>query len=357
MKQIKRLSILCCLLALGLSHAFAQGKGENLLKGGNLENGKTPGENGFNYTYYNQISTKQAQEGEKSLEIYGNGGFLYIGNHDPSEGLVLEIPVTGGETYVFSYWHYGAKNDYAFTPVAQWLDADQKQVKLGFLYDARAVVKEENVWKKSQAEVPAPDNARFVRLRMQVNSDRGGYFLDNFYFGTKEATQPKVEQPQSITTTAFQREVELKWANAEGTTWEITVGGKTIATTQPNLILEGLEPATSYAIEVVAIKDQVKSEAQTVKVQTAALSYAADDENRVPYLRTVSEGADSPKVLPLYFNELNNGKASITYMLDGENIQPTNGRLQLQTGEHQLTVHIQEDSTHEWTLHYILNVQ
>ena len=174
-------------------------------------------------------------------------------------------------------------------------------------------------------------------------------------------TDDRLAPPENLKAKTQQRELELSWlptAEPE-VSYEVKVNGKvTGTTTGTNFVVTQLAPGTSYNIEVVTLKNNTRSaKAATLNTATEALTHAVNDENRIPYLYKVRENGTCPRALPLFWKELADANAKITYWVDDQQQEPTDGRLLFpKSGEHFLHILIVESDGREWELDYQLNV-
>ena len=69
------------------------------------------------------------------------------------------------------------------------------------------------------------------------------------------------------------------------------------------------------------------------------------------------ENGTCPRALPLFWKELADANAKITYWVDDKQQEPTDGQLLFtKSGEHFLHILVVESDGREWELDYQLNV-
>ena len=87
------------------------------------------------------------------------------------------------------------------------------------------------------------------------------------------------------------------------------------------------------------------------------MSENADYEGRIPYLYTIREDGACPQTLRLYYNDLANPDALITYKIDGVSVTPEGSVLTFPSkGRHILQIEIEEAPERKWEIEYKLNV-
>ena len=195
-------------------------------------------------------------------------------------------------------------------------------------------------------------------------NEKGGFIvIDDIEMVQTSAgnTDNRLAPPENLKAKTQQRELELSWLPTaeEQVSYEVKVNGKvTGTTTGTNFVVTQLAPGTSYNIEVVTLKNNTRSaKAATLSTATEALTHAVNDENRIPYLYKVRENGTCPRVLPLFWKELADANAKITYWVDDQQQEPTDGRLLFtKSGEHFLHILVVESDGREWELDYQLNV-
>lgn len=280
------------------------------------------------------------------------------------------MPVEQGATYRLSYWYKGSLTQPNCISTMTWCkDARQirttsKKTTADMVTDA-----EESKWKYKSIEFIAPHGANRAGFNFEmkeVNADKYHHLLIDDVVLTKikggENTE-KIAMPSNIQGTAQQRELFLSWQPVQGKEikYRVFVNDKLVATTdQPSYIIQKLQPATSYNIGVQTlmpnghVSDIVKKELRTNFITTSR-----DDADRVPYLYQLKGYGDCPQVVFLFYKDLYDDNAKITYMLDGKEFTPIDGyKLVFSSlGKHSLIVDITEGDGKSWNLEYNLNVR
>ncbi len=171
-----------------------------------------------------------------------------------------------------------------------------------------------------------------------------------------------LEAPHDLRVTAHQGELEVSWAkpqDIEGVTWEVVLNeGPGVLVSTTSYICTKLCPGTVYRIKVRALRGSEQSPYTERQVSTARMKQPEHSEDRIPYLRTLLPDGTSPgRFLDLYYNELANPEAAITYRIDGRPVVPVNNRLEFPafTGfskNFQLEIRIDEGGGREWEILY-----
>lgn len=286
------------------------------------------------------------------------------------------ISVTPGSEYKFSYWYKiapGATKTPQLGIRFTWAKADGTTTinipgQNGFALGNKSITSTE--WKEESFTFTVPSsNAELAKLgfRIEIRNGDGDYiyFDDLSLVETRPAAPPTPPAPAVPTelkaTNKFQRELELSWAaGTAGTTWELQVGDASpIEVNKNSHVLEDLEPNTPYAIKLRAKANNVASEwSQVLNVQTADYTERPESAARVPHLRTISEEGTCQQNLLLYYNDLAEKAATISYKVDGISITPQGKTLSFpKTGKQVLSIEIVESADKSWTLEYNVNVQ
>ena len=185
-------------------------------------------------------------------------------------------------------------------------------------------------------------------------------FLSMVLLGTAFAQQMRPPQQLRIEN-AYQREADLLWNKSLQTDieWEIRLEGfPPMRTTDVRYTLEKLEPDTEYTVKVRMVKGNEHSAFSTLKFKTKPLNFKVDSPQRVPYLRSIRIDAVCSRELPLYYTDLANSDAHITYKLNGNAVEPIDNRLILDTPNYtdKLEVLIDEGDNRQFRLIYFVNV-
>lgn len=180
---------------------------------------------------------------------------------------------------------------------------------------------------------------------------------------TAWAQGSSLQAPQALRAVAYQHEIELSWQDnnndREGISWQVVVGEQVINTSSKSCIIEGLDANQTYDIKVYARDANERSEAGELSTKTQALAKDVNDLGRIPYLRTVSVQGKCPQFLPLYYNDLANANAQITYKLNGNAVQPIQSKIELNPNSvrETLEINIDEGEGRVWRIIYYLHVR
>ncbi|MGR4838870.1 MULTISPECIES: fibronectin type III domain-containing protein [unclassified Bacteroides] len=369
MRTIYRIALLAMMWMWVIPTVNAQ---ENLLKNGDFEgawSGSGYSMNPEGWTIATQttgtMSVNEKRDGGNGTKVFmaylSNGGS--ISQND--------IKVKNGESYKLTLWHK-MKDDSnkkfhirfnCYDSESNWLP-DAKVEEVNF------TIKQRDKWMQETFVIKIPANTKISTMSMSISfpySSRGGeVYLDDISLIKSESgsTTPEIqkpEKPQQVKVVAFQREITVSWkkSKTEGITYEVKNGEQEFTKiTGTSFTLEKLEPGKSYTIEVCAVKDGVKSEYVRKNAITDKLEKAADSEDRIPYLRTLEPaGSCKGRFLKLYYNDLANPNANISYKLDGKTVEPINNTLEFPAFDgnykrFQLEIHIDEGNGREWEILY-----
>ena len=179
---------------------------------------------------------------------------------------------------------------------------------------------------------------------------------------TKEATkEPTLTPPTGLRAQVQQREVELSWnaVSEPGVSYEIRCNDKMIATTKAtSYIIEKLSPDTPYRFTVTTVKGEETSKpSQPLNEHTFQMAENVDDAGRIPYLYTIREEGTCSQTLRLYYNDLADPNARISYKIDGASVTPEGSSITFPNkGKHILQIEIEETPERKWEIEYKLNV-
>lgn len=361
MKTIYRIALLVMMWGWNVPTVNAQ---ENLLKNGGFEEWKGTGYSAGpkDWKIATQVSGVKSVDGKRDG---GKGTKIFMAYLSGGGSISQDIQVKSNESYTLDFWHkmeYDNKNFYVrfnFYKDDEWLDSQELKI----------TANKKATWQEFSSSIRVPQNENINKAKVVISfpySRRGEIYLDDISLiksGGDPTTPetPKPEQPQQVNIKSFQREVTVSWkkSNTEGITYEVKDGKRVFTNiTETSFTLEKLEPGKSYTIEVCAVKDGVKSDYEKKSVKTKALEKPVDSKDRIPYLRTV-EPASSCKgrFLKLYYNDLANQDAKISYKLDGKPVQPKDNTLEFPAFEghyksFQLEIHIDEGGGREWEILY-----
>lgn len=365
MKTIYRIALLVMMWGWNVPTVNAQ---ENLLKNGGFEEWEGTG---YSAKPKDWIIAPQVSgtERKSAPDERRKGTYVFMAYLSTSGSISQDIQVKSNESYTLDLWHK-MKDDgnrpfwviFSFYGRDDTLLDDRRELKF---------IAKKDKWEKFSSSIQVPQNENINKAKVVISfpySRRGEIYLDDISLiksgggtTTPDIPKPKPEKPQINKTESFQREITMSWKkhNAEGVAYEVKVGEKTYpGITENSFTVERLEPDRAYDIEVCAVKDGVKSDYEKKSVKTKALEKTVDSKDRIPYLRTV-EPASSCKgrFLKLYYNDLANPDAKISYKLDGKPVQPKDNTLEFPAFEghyksFRLEIHINEGGGREWEILY-----
>lgn len=361
---------LAVLLAAMTTQLFAQQRNtDNLWRNPSFEdaNGAKTGWH-FGSQIWTQEDTSNPKDGAKAISMYVSFGGMI--SSLSTDGALAKYAIEGADAFNLTYWYRGKIKKPNLGVVVRYYTsaaADMHSFELDVPSSAVQPTSNDQ-WVQKEVVIPTtiPSGAAVSHIVVMLNlkadtRDTGSIVIDHFSLN-RVYNKPAivVNKPDGLKATAYQREAELTWEGSidPEVSWEIEHNGKKIQTKTPSYLLTGLEPQREYNIKVVAKKEDVTSDAAELKVSTQSPYRSKDDEERIPYLRTItrSEG-QVRKTINLFYNDLYNGNAKITYYFDGVEIKPTGYQLTFPaTGKHTLKVHIEESASEVWTLNYNLNI-
>ncbi len=370
--NIQSYHIKLLLLCLGLSLSF-QGlqaqKPKNLIENPSFEKLRSNNKKFVNWIFGHDLAIRPSNinphEGQWCVAFYANsGGFSSVRfDEDLYDNIWEYIKVEEGEGYRLTYWLRADKPQENIYPSLTWVtQAGAKEIT--HIKDKIAHITQE--WKQVVVDFSVPAGAENLGINFKVNGVKDGgyiYIDDVSLVKTSEGSvQIAYPAPKGLLVRSHQRELELSWNKGlvEGMTWDIKLnGGKIIQSNQPYYTFTDLEPNTEYKVEVRCHKGKVYSEftaPQVIRTQNYTLSQ--DALERIPYIRTIDQYGTCSQNLKLYFVNLYNINAKISYLFDGQKLEAEGKTLKLpQTGRHRLEVIIEEDKEHSWHLDYKLNIQ
>lgn len=366
MKTIYRIALLVMMWGWNVPTVNAQ---NNLLKNGGFEEWEETGGYRAKPKYWEIAPQVSGTERKSEPREGGKGTYVFMA-YLSSGGSISQdnIQVKSNESYTLDLWYKmaGDRNRpflviFHFYRDNEWLAS--KELKFTAI--------KKDTWQKFSSSIQVPQNKNINKAKVVISfpySRKGDIYLDDISLiksgggtTTPDISKPKPAKPQIIKTESFQREITMSWKkhNAEGVAYEVKVGEKTYpGITENSFTVERLEPDRAYDIEVCAVKDGVKSDYEKKSVKTKALEKTVDSKDRIPYLRTV-EPASSCKgrFLKLYYNDLANPDAKISYKLDGKPVQPKDNTLEFPAFEghyksFRLEIHINEGGGREWEILY-----
>ena len=306
---------------------------------------------------------KEPHSGQFAVKLYPNGHSFYSRDKDFNLNC---IKINGEGEYRLSYWYKGKAKKPNVIAIVHW-------------YKGNTIIRKDRLanekvksftddWQQKVITLKAPagvDKAGIgFELEYDPSANDGGYILfdDISFMQTKEATkEPTLTPPTGLRAQVQQREVELSWnaVSEPGVNYEIRCNDKKIATTKAtSYIIEKLSPNTSYRFTVTTVKGEETSKpSQPLNEHTFQMTETVDDAGRIPYLYTIREEGTCSQTLRLYYNDLADPNARISYKIDGASVTPEGSSITFPNkGKHILQIEIEETPERKWEIEYKLNV-
>ncbi len=312
-----------------------------------------------------KLSSINPHKGRWCLGFYANSGTISSVRFDPIayDNIWEYIKVKEGENYRLTYWLRANKEQNNIYPSFTWV-TESGAKDFTRMVDKIAHIGKD--WTQVVLDFIVPAGAERLGLNFRVNKVKDGgyiYMDDVALVKTSEGSgQVEYPAPKDLAVKSYQRELEVKWNRGlvEGMSWDIRLnGGETITVNKPFYTFTGLEPNTQYKVEVRCHKDNAYSEfTEPNFISTKNYTAERDDLARLPYIRTIDEFGICSQTIKLYFHNLYNVNAKITYLFDGEELKPLGKTLTFpKKGKHRLQLRIEEDKEHSWVLDYKLTIQ
>ena len=306
---------------------------------------------------------KEPHSGQFAVKLYPNGHSFYSRDKDFNLNC---IKINGEGEYRLSYWYKGKAKKPNVIAIVDW-------------YKGNTIIRKDRLanekvksftddWQQKVITLKAPagvDKAGIgFELEYDPSANDGGYILfdDISFMQTKEATkEPTLTPPTGLRAQVQQREVELSWnaVSEPGVNYEIRCNDKMIAKTEAtSYIIEKLSPNTSYRFTVTTVKGEETSKpSQPLNEHTFQMTETVDDAGRIPYLYTIREEGTCSQTLRLYYNDLADPNARISYKIDGASVTPEGSSITFPNkGKHILQIEIEETPERKWEIEYKLNV-
>lgn len=172
--------------------------------------------------------------------------------------------------------------------------------------------------------------------------------------------QSPTPAPAGLAAQTFQHEIVLTWQAGNDHLWEIQLDDRPpVRCTTASYTFERLPHNRPYTIQLRAVRGEEFSAYATLNTATQNLKKAVDAPDRIPYLRTIRIDGIAPRRLPLYFNELANAEAHITYKWNGQAIEPIDNHLELSSSSYKdkLELHIDEGEGRIWNITYLISLE
>ena len=307
---------------------------------------------------------KEAHGGQFAIKLYPNGHSFYSRDKDFNLNC---IKINGEGEYQLSYWYKGKAQKPNVIAIVDWYKGN-KIIRKDRLTTEK-VKSLTNGWQQKVITLKAPAGVDKAGVGFELEYDPSSANNDGFilfddisFIQTKEATkEPTLTPPTGLRAQVQQREVELSWnaVSEPGVSYEIRCNDKKIATTKAtSYIIEKLSPNTSYRFTVTTVKGEETSKpSQPLNEHTFQMTETVDDEGRIPYLYTIREEGTCSQTLRLYYNDLADPAARISYKIDGVNVTPKGSSITFPSkGKHILQIEIEETPERKWEIEYKLNV-
>ena len=319
----------------------------------------------INSTLYPQ-RTKDAHGGKYAIRFYPNGGSFFSRDADFNAS---HLRVKGGATYRLTYWYKGQKMKNNVVTTIDWFRGGTKLKKDERKAAADLATNISETWQKKEIVFEAPRQADHAGVGFNLELDdeaqtTGGYIqMDDISLVmiAEPAEIIKLLPPTDLKAKAQQREIALSWSPVEQTKaqYEVRVNGEVKTTTsETKYLLTHLEPNTNYTITIATRLGEERSEKTAqLAVKTEQLDRGVNDNTRIPHLYMIRENGTCPRRLPLYWRDLAETSAQITYEIDDQAVQPDGDFLVFSSaGNHVLRIVVVETPEREWTLEYVLQV-
>lgn len=310
-----------------------------------------------------ECETRIVHGGSKALRTYLNGGSFRPNRADP-------IPVISGNKYRLSFWYYGKSNRNVVITLS-WYKGD-KYIQGETFDNIRDKVRAYELWSEKKQDIQVPEGIDGLGISVRLLPESGDSYIifDDFTLKNIGAgTTVEIPQPKNLQAVTYQREMELNWENVavEGMTWEIEIGGKTLAKVmkptsgKPSFVIDNLQPNTSYTFSVYAVDASGKKSKPAVLTEKTQELAPKEDEDRIPFLRTIREDGYynyRPTGVYTYFTDLYEEGAVISYWWDGSPVSPVGRWLAFKytddKTDHVLKILIKEADGRTWNLEYFL---
>lgn len=319
----------------------------------------------INGTLYPQ-RTKDAHGGKYAIRFYPNGGSFFSRDADFNAS---HLRVKGGATYRLTYWYKGQKMKNNVVTTIDWFRGGTKLKKDERKAAADLATNISEKWQKKEIVFEAPRQADHAGVGFNLELDdeaqtTGGYIqMDDISLVmiAEPAEIIKLLPPTDLKAKAQQREILLSWSPVEQAKaqYEVSVNGEVKTTTsETKCLLTHLEPNTNYTITIATRLGEERSEKTAqLAVKSEQLDRGVNDNTRIPHLYMIRENGTCPRRLPLYWRDLAETSAQITYEIDDQAVQPDGDFLVFSSaGNHVLRIVVVETPEREWTLEYVLQV-
>ncbi|WP_373833701.1 carbohydrate binding domain-containing protein [Bacteroides heparinolyticus] len=361
MKKIRKLFLPIIIFISALSQVKAQNAADsNIIPNGGFEEWRPGTSKPVNWIIGNALSPEQVtgdtppeSKGMYALKIWANGGGI---------SLTEEVSVKRKKKYTFSFWYKGTKPNHEIKVYFSWYDNGAYKGR-----EQKLSVKTATNWKKEEFSIEIPENANKAGIELTPSTDYSGIGIsfDDVSLVAAENTSggtSSLEAPKNMEVNVFQGEMEISWdkpANSDGMKWEVMFDDAMEALVSSNSYMKTkLKPNSRHRIKVRAVKGGEVSPYTEKEATTEKMEQPEYSPDRIPYLRTLNpDGSCKGRFLKLYYNELANPNAEISYKLDGKPVIPLNDTLEFPTFDgyyksFQLEIHINEGEGREWEILY-----
>ncbi len=310
--------------------------------------------------------TKDAHSGEYAMTFYPNGGSFFSRD---AEFNPYHLRVKGGATYRLTYWYKGqhAKNNVIAT--IDWLQGSRQLKKDDRKAAADLATNISETWQKRELVFEAPRQADHAGVGFYLDYDgeaqTAGGFIQMDDISLVMIAEPTANNnllpPTDLKAKAQQREIALSWLPVEQpkAQYEVRVNGEVKTTTSEHqYLLTHLLPNTNYVITIATrVGEELSEKTVQLAVKTQQLDRGVNDDTRIPQLYAIRENGTCPRRLPLYWRDLAENAAKITYEIDDQAVLPDGDFLVFPSaGEHVLRIVVVESPEREWTLEYVVQV-
>ena len=307
---------------------------------------------------------KDAHGGVFALKLYPNGGSFYSRDNDFNTNHIL---INADGEYRLTYWYKGQAKNPNIVVTVDWYKGYKTIRKETRDNDKASGFS--NTWQQKTITFKAPSGVDRAGIGFYLEYDyksaeSDGYILiDDISFVQTKEGKPTVtlEAPSNVVVRPQQREMELSWnaITEKDAGYRIIMNGKELAVTKAtSYVAEHLQPGTSYTFSVQSVKGaDTSNPSKPITQQTQRMNMGVDEEGRIPYLYTIREVGTCPRTLRLYYHDLADPNAKITYRIDGKPVTPTDGNIVFpDKGMHFLQIEIEETPDRKWEIEYKLNV-
>ncbi len=310
--------------------------------------------------------TKDAHSGDYAMTFYPNGGSFYTRD---AEFYPYHLRVKGGATYRLTYWYKGQKMKNNVITTIDWLRGGTKLKKDERKAAADLATNISETWQKRELVFEAPRQADHAGVGFYLEYDgeaqTAGGFIQMDDISLVMIAEPTANNnllpPTDLKAKAQQREILLSWLPVEQpkAQYEVRVNGEVKTTTSEHqYLLTHLLPNTNYVITIATrVGEELSEKTAQLAVKTQQLDRGVNDDTRIPQLYAIRENGTCPRRLPLYWRDLAENAAKITYEIDDQAVLPDGDFLVFPSaGEHVLRIVVVESPEREWTLEYVVQV-